>query len=441
MLNHKRSILFGLLALLAMCSLTFSAVAQDAVSIRVWENQAPAFNAATHALGDAYMAEHPNVTITFESFSYDVFIQTLQTAMPAGTEADIIQLFGTWVCGYATGGRLAPVPADVMTLEEAQDLYYAAAVDGFTCPNEAGEPTLYGLPQEFNIEYGAALVNTDIAAELGIELPEPRVGWATWDDFIAAAEQMVEGDATFMTRAGYHFTDGDAASFTFLSLIAQQGGEFFDEDTTTYDFTTPEAQSALELMVSMVQEHNLVNPDLFNDDTNTSGTAFAAGQAATILRGPWIVPEEIFPGAPDFADNIEYIRLPSLGDEPVFKADSGWGLNVSVNSQVQEQAWDFVKFAAADPTNALAWNITSGTLPALRSLAEDEATRSAFVESQPWVEPFMDIFPYGQFIGHLPDRDLLFYDILVPHIFNAMLGVETIDEALLAIETEANGGA
>jgi multiple sugar transport system substrate-binding protein len=429
------------LGLLALCSIAFPLTAQDVVTVRVWQHQNEAFNAGMQTLADAYMAENPNISIVFESFAYDVFIQTLQTAMPAGTEADVIQLFGTWICGYATGGRLAPMPAGVMSLEEAQNLYYSAPVDGFTCPNEAGEPTLYGLPQEFNIEYGAVLVNTDIAAAAGVELPDPLVGWATWDDFIADAEQMVEGDSAFMTRAGYHFTNGDAINFTFLSLIAQQGGEFFDEDTAAYDFTTPEAQAALQLMVSMVQEHNLVNPELFNDDTNFSGTAFATEQAAIILTGPWIVPSEVLVAAPDFADNIEYIRLPSLGEEPVFKADSGWGLTVSVNSPVQEQAWEFIRFAATDPTQALDWNITSGTLPALRSLAEGEATRSAFVESQPWVEPFVDVFPYGQFIGHLPDRDLLFYDIIVPHIFNAMLGVETIDDALLAIETEANGGA
>jgi len=440
MLPRRKFTLFGLIVMLVLCGVV-PAVAQDAVTIRLWQFRDEAFNGGMQALADAYMAEIPNVTINLEAFEYDAYIQTLQTAMPAGTEADILQLFGTWVCGYATGGRLAPVPAEVMPLTEAQELFYAAPVDGYTCPNESGEPTLYGLPQEFNIEYGAVLVNTDIAAEVGVELPEPLVGWESWDAFIADAAKMVQGDSDFMTRAGYHFTDGDSIGFTFFSLIAQQGGEFFNEETGLYSFNTPEARAALELMVSMVQEHNLVNPDLFNDVTNASGTAFATGQAAIILRGPWIVPSEILPTAPDFANHMEYIRMPSLGDEPIFKADSGWGLTVSVNSQVQQQAWDFIKFAVAQPDNALAFNIASGTLPALRSLVEDETTRTAFLEPQPWVEPFLEIFPYGEFIGHLPDRDLLFYNIAVPHIFNAMNGAETIDEALAAIESEANGGA
>lgn len=439
MLLSKQLAFFVLLTTLILGSIP--AAAQDAVTIRLWQHQNDAFNAGMQTLAEAYMAANPNVTITLEAFEYDVFIQTLQTAMPAGTEGDIIQLFGTWACGYASGGRIATVPESVMSLEEAEGLYYAAPLGGFACPDDVGNVSLYGLPQEFNIEYGAALVNTDIAASVGVELPEPLVGWPTWDAFIADAEKMTEGDQAFMTRAGYHFTNDDALNFTFFSLIAQQGGEFFDEATKTYQFQTPEAKAALELMVSMVQEHNLVSPELFNSTTNALDAAFPTGQAAMGLIGPWVVPCCVLPAAPDYADNIEYIRLPSLGTDPIFKADAGWGLTVSVNSKVQEQAWDFIKFAVANADNALGWNITSGTLPALRSLVEDEATLATFVEPQPWVQPFLDIFPYGQFIGHLPDRDFLFSNVSRPHIFNAMLGIETIDEALAAMESEANGAA
>ncbi len=54
------------------------------------------------------------------------------------------------------------------------------------------------------------------------------------------------------------------------------------------------------------------------------------------------------------------------------------------------------------------------------------------------VVPFIEIFPYKQFIEHLPNLDLLFYDITLPYIYNAMLGIETIDEVLQAIHDEAS---
>ena len=46
--------------------------------------------------------------------SLKLYLQTLQTAMPAGEEADILQMFGTWSSQYYE--RLAPVPAEVMTI-------------------------------------------------------------------------------------------------------------------------------------------------------------------------------------------------------------------------------------------------------------------------------------------------------------------------------------
>ncbi|MBL8118552.1 MAG: extracellular solute-binding protein, partial [Anaerolineae bacterium] len=122
--------------------------AQEPVTLRLWAHQEGAFNAGTQALIDAYMAENPNVTIQMETFAYDLYIQTLQTALPAGDEADILALFGSWVCSYAD--RLAPMPEGVVDTS----LFFEAALDGYTC-NEG----VYGLPQEFNLEYGAVLVN------------------------------------------------------------------------------------------------------------------------------------------------------------------------------------------------------------------------------------------------------------------------------------------
>ena len=116
------------------------------------------------ALIAAYEAEHPNVDIQLENFDYELYLQTLQTAMPAGEEADILQLFGTWTSQYYE--RLAPVPADVMTIEEAEKIFYAAPIGGYIVDGK-----LYGMPQEFNMEYGGVLVNKTMFEAAGIPFP------------------------------------------------------------------------------------------------------------------------------------------------------------------------------------------------------------------------------------------------------------------------------
>jgi ABC-type glycerol-3-phosphate transport system substrate-binding protein len=89
----------------------------------VWGHQAPAFNEANQKMFDDFMAANPNVTIKYETFPWDVFIQTIQTSLPAGNTADVILIPGGYTCRYASGGQLLEVPADVMTLDAAKELF------------------------------------------------------------------------------------------------------------------------------------------------------------------------------------------------------------------------------------------------------------------------------------------------------------------------------
>ena len=126
--------------------------------------------------------------------------------------------------------------------------------------------------------------------------------------------------------------------------------------------------------------------------------------------------------------------LPSYEGDPVFVADSGWGLVVSPNSSNKDVAWDFVKFATTNADNALLWNLSSGTIPALPEVAQSDKIAA----EMPWVAEALDLLPYGSYLGNMPDRDLVIYDIVYPHLLNALQGLETIDEALEAMEAEAN---
>ncbi|MCA9943550.1 MAG: extracellular solute-binding protein, partial [Anaerolineales bacterium] len=244
-----------------------TAATDEAVTIRLWTHQNDAFNSGYQSLADAYMAENSNVTIELETFDYDTYIQTLQTALPAGTEADIMQMFGSWVCSYAEGGNLAAVPEDVITLADAQAAIFPAQIGGYTCDGQ-----LYGLPQEFNIEYGAVLVNTQLADELG--LTDITAGWGSWDEFIADAQALTGVQDGIITRAGYNFTGSDGMSATFYSLILQNGGEYLTDDG--FSVNTDAGRAALELMQRFVDE-GLVDPVLFNDESNWVGDSYFDG--------------------------------------------------------------------------------------------------------------------------------------------------------------------
>lgn len=408
--------------LLTLLILSFGIVsAQDDVNLRIWVHQEAAFNDGTQALIDAYMAEHPNVTIEMETFEYDLYIQTLQTALPAGDEADILALFGSWVCSYSD--RLAPMPDGLVDTS----LFFDAPMDGYIC-----DDTAYGLPQEFNLEYGAVLANPAMFEAAGLTYPP---AWDGWDAFVSDAQALSQITDEQMTVAGYHFTNADAIVFAFLAGILQNGGTYWNDDMSGFTFDTPEARASLQHMVDMV-DAGVVDPVLFNDSANWGGSAFFTDQAAMVLIGPWAVQYGLA-DFPDFGD-FDYLPLPTFGDDPAFAADSGWGLSVSQNSANADVAWDFVQFAAANADNALGWNITSGTIPALRELVEDDTYRASLLEALPWLEAVLPELPYGQYIGEMPDRDLVFYDIIYPTILDTLQGLLSVDDAVAYIEEDAN---
>jgi multiple sugar transport system substrate-binding protein len=397
--------------------------AGEKVVLRMWVHTNAAFIAGYEEAIAAYEAEHPNVDIQIEHFDYELYIQTLQTAMPARQEADILQLFGTWISQYYE--RLAPVPPEVMTVEEAQKTFYAAPIGGYIVNG-----VLYGLPQEFNMEYGGVLVNKTKYEAAGLAYPP---NWKTMDDVLADAKALTQYDASgMMSVAGFHFTSADPTVFSFLAGIKQRGGDFWNADHTGFTFNTPQAKAQLQWMVDAVKA-GVVDPVVFNDATNFVIDAFFQGRVGIGYIGTWAIALGKT-NYPDFAEEWDYFYLPSFQGDPVFVADSGWGLTVSPNSPHQDIAWDFVRFVTTNPTVATKWNIASGTIPAMPVVAESPE----IAQAMPWIPRALQILPYGQYLGNMPDRDRTLYEILYPHILNVLQGVEEVDAALEAIETEAN---
>ncbi len=188
-------------------------------------------------------------------------------------------------------------------------------------------------------------------------------------------------------------------------------------------------------MKSMV-DAQIIDPVLYNDEQNWVGDCYFTELCAMGLVGPWAV-ADYAEDYPEITANTIYSELPPLDESKAFVADSGWGLSVSTDSPNADVAWDFARFAALDAPNAEAWNLTSGTLPALVENAEG-AAKDRLLSSFPHFETWFGILPNAQFVGQLPDRDLLYYEIIYTNVLGMLQGEQTIDQALQSMEAEAN---
>lgn len=409
----------------APASTSDSSAQSGKILIRVWGHQNNSFNKAHTDIFTKFMQENPNVEIKFETFPWDVFIQTIQTSLPAGQVADIIEMPGGMGFRYAKGGQLLEVPQEIITLEKAKELFFEAPLGGYIYQGK-----LYGLPIEFNLEYGGAYVNREMFEAVGLPYP-PK--WKTWDDVVADAKKLTKYDASgAMEVAGLHYTNNDQIYTYFLSGILEQGGKYFAEDGKHFNFNTPEAIAVIRKMVDMAQKERVVDPVTYNAESNWVGAAFAQKLAAIAVLGSWFAGEARIT-YPDL--KFDYVRLPPfMGDKYKFTSVSGWGVVVTKYTKHPEIAWELAAAMALDPENALHFNKTTGTVPALKQVASDKRLH----EAHPYVAELLELLPHGVFQGDVTDPHQLEFDIVYPNVIQAIQGQITPEEAARRIHEEAN---
>lgn len=397
----------------------------QAQTIRVWAHQNNQFNEATQAAIDSFVAENPGVEVKLETFPWDVFIQTIQTSIPAGNTADIIQIPGGYTCRYALGGQLLEVPADIMTLEQAQEAFFAAPLGGQTCDGK-----LYGFPAEFNIEYGGAYVNKTLFEEAGLTYPP---AWKTWDDVLADAKALTKvSDDGVMSVAGLHYTNNDQLFTYLLAGILEQGGSYFAEDGKHFNFTSPEAIATIQKMMDMALTDKVVDPVVYNAESEWVGSSFAEGHSAIGVLGSWYT-GEAKSAYPDL--QFDYVPLPPfIGSDYAFTSVGGWGTVVGKNTENPDIAWKLAAHLSANEENAFAFATITSTIPAYKSVASNPE----LVNAVPAVASILPILEKGIYQGNLTDSDLLSYEIIYPNILDALQEFQSAEEAAQAIHDQAN---
>jgi raffinose/stachyose/melibiose transport system substrate-binding protein len=281
-----------------------------------------------------YEDANPNVKIQEEVLSNDQYKEKIKILASSNKLPDVGL---TWAAGfmapYVSGNKFTPLD-DVLGNGLANSFISgttdAYAIDGKT----------YGLPLELNI--APVYYNKVIFAEHGLEVPR------TYEEFKNVVQTLAAAGVTPITVGNKEPWTG---SMWYMYLADRFGGP----ETLTNAINRTGTFEDPALIQAAEEIQNLVDMNAFVKGYNGLGNEEAKGpfmnnQAAMYLMGTWELPNyttnEDVPQ--EFRDSIGFFKFPTVeggkGDINSFVGGPGVGLFVSENSEVKEEAKDFVKF-------------------------------------------------------------------------------------------------
>lgn len=334
-----------LFILLATALFTF-VVAQDSVTLRVWDTFTDAAeDTGMNALIEAFEAANPNIQIERDVQDVESMRPIIQTSLASGTGPDVFY--------FDTGPGFAGVLADAGLLLPLDEAYATQGWDHiypWTKERTTFDGKVYGIGNE--IEFYGVYYNRDLFAELGLEAP------TTHEEFLAVCAALLEAGkipVAFANSGGwpaYHlfsvYANNDTGKEKMEELLFGDGS-----------WDDPAIIAAIQrFFVDMNAATYLIpntNAVTYDDAINL----FASGMAGMHISGTWAM-NSIMEKA-TFETGWFFLPNPNGGD-PLPPAGLGSGYFISSATQHPEEAIAFLDFLY-DPANAQTWTEGMRVIP------------------------------------------------------------------------------
>ncbi|MGH8793604.1 MAG: ABC transporter substrate-binding protein [Stackebrandtia sp.] len=326
-------------------------------------------------LVDEWNGANPDVQVETQAVSYDELLQTVTVRQSGGQAPDIVHAYSLWGGQLAQSQVLADAPADVAS--DVRDNYSAAAAESVTVDGE-----IIGYPTE--VQTYALYYNKRLLEAAGIDRPP-----ATWDELEKAANATTTFDSGGnVDVAGFGLTSGwdSAVVHPFASLLQAAGGNYMDGDVTGFD--SPQGRAALALQQRMID-------DGVADPAANVLQEFPSGKTAmTINAGWWIGSLKATMG--DDYDDVGVAPIPGPDEGDRGSLAYGYFAGVNSASQKQDEAWEFLRWLNAEPSDGGAtpmggFQFSLGTIPGRTS---DSEALTGTVDD-PNYDPFVAALEYA----------------------------------------------
>jgi multiple sugar transport system substrate-binding protein len=355
---------------------------------------------------DAFEEENPGITVEVTTLPYADYGTALQTDLAAGTVSDVFDIEYANYAQYQANGVLAELPV------ENADAYRPSLLEAYQT-----DGTQYALPSSFSAV--VLYYNADLFDAAGLEYPTSD--W-TWADEQAAAEQLTDA------AAGVWGDHQPVSFYEFYKVLAQNGGEFLNEDGTEVAFNSPEGIEAAQWLVGKsgtvmpTIEQGQGTPDF---DTNL----FKDGKLAMLHTGIWV-----FGAVADVPFGWDIAVEP--GNTQQASAVFSNAVGVSSGSEHPEAAAKFAEFLTSSDVMVQTRLDAGWELPPI----SDEAALAAYLEKD---DPANRQAVFDSLDGiALPpvvaEGQQEMQDIMTEELVEAQSGRKTVEEALASAEERIN---
>lgn len=329
---------------------------------------------------------NPDYKVEVQDYPFNVYNDKIQTALTSSTAGpDIVAVWGGTAPSFIESDALSEVPEDLV--KEFEEDYMAPTLGIYQ-----KEGKYYGVPMEFNLEYGGMIVNKKLFDDSKIAYPE------TWEDLRKVSQEVSKKNGDIVEMKGFEMMDTDSLICNYLAMILQQGGQYLKDDGSV-DFATPEGIKAMEEVLDMYQKGECDLECLTSGEYCFNDVYQDKGYMASV--GSWAIGEGSGSYELTYGEDYEYIPVPQYGDEMAFASETGWGIIVPENGANKDAAWEFVKFFS-QPENLVQHNIACNQLPPRKSLLDSEE----YKEAMPNITFLLDILPSGQWMGPYNTSDM-----------------------------------
>ena len=327
-------------------------------------------------MAEAYMKEHPNVTIEFMGVPTNDYMQQLVTLATAGNLPDAFALNPTWGLKAQEMG----VTEDLNNLltDEDKEVFYDYALDEATINDEMVYLNWFLTPP-------ALIYRTDWFEEKDLTPPE------TWEDFQKVAKELTEdtdGDGK-IDRWGFGMLGmrNESAESRFFYIMRTFGVELLKEEDGkwTTDVGSDKFKECLQMFTDFSLKDGIVPPGVTEMGYPEVAQQFASEQVATMVTGPNAIGTAINQNE-NLEGKIGSIPIPKDVQHTTVLTGQGYGINK--DSKHKEVVLDYLKFMT-NYDNSLNWNEVTGRVPTRKDVGESQQLTT------PAMKGFVDALEYN----------------------------------------------